>query len=195
MKRIFAISFAVLLLLTSLLALTSCQSNAVYAEIVVKDYGTITLKLDPSSAPETVENFVKLADSGFYEGSPFHRIIEGFMIQGGSSANGETASTIKGEFSNNGVKNRIKHKRGVISMARQGGSAYTDYLYYNTGSSQFFIVHETSPHLDGNYAAFGRVIEGMDVVDAIAAVPTDYNDAPLSDIIIERVTILRDSAE
>ena len=194
MKRIFAISFAVLLLLTSLLALTSCQSNAVYAEIVVKDYGTITLKLDPSSAPETVENFVKLADSGFYEGSPFHRIIEGFMIQGGSSANGETASTIKGEFSDNGVKNRIKHKRGVISMARTV-DYYNDYLYYNSGSSSFFIVHETTPQFDGKYAAFGHVIEGMDVVDAIAAVPTDQYDEPLSAIIIERVTILRDSAE
>ena len=136
----------------------------VYADITVKDYGTITLQLAPEIAPITVTNFVKLANSGFYDGLTFHRIMEGFMIQGGDPQGngfGGSDETIKGEFSANGVENNISHVRGVISMARSSDM--------DSASSQFFIVHEDSTFLDGNYAAFGRVTEGMDVVDKIAA--------------------------
>ncbi|MCR5041408.1 MAG: peptidylprolyl isomerase [Clostridia bacterium] len=155
----------------------------VNVEIVVRDYGTITLELDPSQAPISVENFVNLARSGFYDGLTFHRIIEGFMIQGGA---GENAATIKGEFSANGVENNIEHTRGVISMARAPG--------YDSASSQFFIVQEDSPHLDGNYAAFGHVTSGMEVVDAIAAdaEPVDNNGtiAAEDQPVIETIRVL-----
>ena len=142
------------------------------AEIKIEDYGTITLELDGDAAPITVENFVKLAQSGFYDGLTFHRIMEGFMMQGGCPAgngSGSSDQEITGEFSANGWDNPIKHERGVISMAR--GNAY------NSGSCQFFIVHETSPHLDGSYAAFGRVTSGIEIVDKICteAEPTDNN--------------------
>lgn len=140
--------------------------------ITVKDYGKIELELDADEAPITVTNFIKLVKKGFYDGLTFHRIIEGFMIQGGGfDVNGYpvSASNIKGEFSSNGVKNNISHKRGVISMARASAM--------NSGSSQFFIVQEDSLYLDGNYAGFGHVTNGMDVVDKIAkkAKPTDNN--------------------
>lgn len=143
-----------------------------YADIDIKDYGKITVELDYEQAPITVANFVGLAQSGFYDGLTFHRIIEGFMMQGGCSngtGTGGSGENISGEFSINGFKNNISHKRGVISMARSG--------LYNSASSQFFIMHEDDTRLDGQYAAFGHVTEGMDVVDAVceAAKPTDKN--------------------
>lgn len=131
-------------------------------EISVKDMGKIKLELDAKTAPITVRNFIELAEDGFYDGLTFHRIIGGFMIQGGDpngDGSGGSEKTIKGEFSKNGVKNDISHKRGVISMARSND--------YDSASSQFFIVHKDSLHLNGEYAAFGHVSEGMDVVDKI----------------------------
>ncbi len=133
-----------------------------YVQIEVQDYGTITAELDADVAPITVANFLKLVNEGFYDGLTFHRIIDGFMIQGGDpqgNGTGGSEETIKGEFSANGVQNDISHVRGVLSMARSNA--------YNSASSQFFIVHEDSPHLDGSYAAFGYVLSGMEVVDAI----------------------------
>ena len=159
------------------------------AEITVKNMGKITVELDGETAPITTENFVKLAKSGFYDGLTFHRVISGFMVQGGDpngDGTGGSDNDIKGEFSANGVENNIKHLRGVISMARSG-SVYEQYLAggyklsdlpaeakqdieraMNSASSQFFIMHKDSPHLDGNYAAFGHVTSGMEVVDKIA---------------------------
>ena len=134
-----------------------------HAVISVEGYGDIKLELDGDTAPITVKNFVELAKSGFYDGLTFHRIIKGFMIQGGDpkgNGTGGSDKTIKGEFSQNGVENSISHKRGVISMARSSD--------YNSASSQFFIMHEDGDYLDGMYAAFGHVTDGMDVVDKIA---------------------------
>lgn len=133
-----------------------------HAEIKVKDYGTIQLELDANTAPITVENFVKLVNEKFYDGLTFHRIIAGFMIQGGDpkgTGTGGSGETIKGEFSSNGVENNISHKRGVISMARANDK--------NGASSQFFIMQQDAPHLDGEYAAFGKVTKGIEVVDKI----------------------------
>ncbi len=149
--------------------------------------GDIIVELNPDEAPITVANFQKLVSEKFYDDLTFHRIISGFMIQGGDPLGNGTSGAdedIKGEFSANGVDNTITHERGVISMARSGDQ-YNDHLYYNTASSQFFIVHQTSTHLDGKYAAFGKVIYGMDSVDGIAAVKTDANDKPL-----EKVTLV-----
>ena len=134
-----------------------------HAVITVKDYGDIKLVLDGDTAPITVKNFVELAKSGFYDGLTFHRIIKGFMIQGGDpkgNGTGGSDKTIRGEFSKNGVENNISHKRGVISMARSQDN--------NSASSQFFRMHEDGDYLDGSYAAFGHVTDGMDVVDKIA---------------------------
>lgn len=143
-----------------------------HVEIQVKDYGTIKVELDADAAPITVTNFVNLAKEGFYDGLTFHRIMSGFMIQGGDprgNGTGGSDQTIKGEFSQNGVENNLLHTRGAISMARSRAN--------DSASSQFFIVHEDSKHLDGSYAAFGYVTEGMDVVDRICedAEPTDNN--------------------
>ena len=156
------------------ISLFGCQKETkdYIAKIEVKDYGTITLKLDGKTAPITVQNFVDLAKSGFYDGLTFHRIIEGFMIQGGDpngNGTGGSDKTIKGEFKDNGVKNNIKHKRGVISMARSSD--------YDSASSQFFIMQEDNDSLDGQYAAFGHVTKGMKVVDKICedADPMDDN--------------------
>ena len=135
-----------------------------HVEIDVEDLGTISLELDADTAPITVTNFINLADSGFYNGLTFHRIIDGFMIQGGDptgTGTGGSDNNIRGEFASNGIQNNISHTRGTISMARNGQD-------YNSASSQFFIVHEDSTFLDGNYAAFGHVTDGMDVVDQIA---------------------------
>ena len=158
------------------------------AVIEVGDYGTITVELDEEAAPETVANFVSLAQEGFYDGLTFHRIIEGFMIQGGDpngDGTGGSGKTIKGEFSANGVENTLSHTRGAVSMARSGD--------YDSASSQFFIVHEDSTYLDGSYAVFGYVTEGMEVVDAIcaAAEPTDNNGsiAPEKQPVIRSITI------
>ena len=143
-----------------------------YADITVKDYGTITVRLDPRSAPISVENFVNLAQSGFYDGLTFHRIMSGFMMQGGdptATGGGGSDKNIKGEFAANGVENNLSHTRGAISMARA--------TPMDSASSQFFIVHEDSTFLDGSYACFGYVTEGMEYVDAICAdsQPTDDN--------------------
>jgi len=144
----------------------------------------IKLELDSSAAPITVENFEKLVADGFYDGLTFHRVISGFMIQGGcpqGTGTGGPGHTIKGEFKSNGIDNPIKHTRGVISMARS--------MMPNSAGSQFFIMHKDAPHLDGQYAAFGRVVEGIEVVDEIAAVPTDYSDKPTTPVIMKKVTI------
>lgn len=143
-----------------------------YADIAIQDYGTVTVKLDGEAAPITVENFVDLARSGFYDGLTFHRIIDGFMMQGGDpngDGTGGSTNTIKGEFSENGVENSLSHTRGAISMARSSD--------YDSASSQFFIVQEDSTFLDGQYACFGYVTDGMDIVDEIctSAQPTDDN--------------------
>jgi len=150
--------------------------------IEMKNGKKITLELYPDIAPITVENFTKLVKSGFYDGLIFHRVIKGFMIQGGDpegSGMGGPGWSIKGEFSANGVKNPIKHERGVISMARS--------MNPNSAGSQFFIMHENAPHLDGQYAAFGKVVEGMDVVDEIASCKTSYGDRPVEDQVMAKV--------
>lgn len=142
----------------------------------------IRLELNPTAAPLTVANFVKLVREGFYDGLTFHRVIPGFMIQGGDpkgNGTGGAKDRIKGEFRQNGVDNPLRHVRGVISMAR----AYDP----DSASSQFFIMHADAPHLDGSYAAFGHVAEGMDAVDEIAAVPTDYRDCPKVAMRMKRV--------
>ena len=144
----------------------------------------IKLELYPDKAPITVDNFLKLVNEGFYDGLIFHRVIKDFMIQGGDpegTGMGGAKEKIKGEFSANGVPNDVKHVRGVISMARA--------MNPNPASSQFFIVHKDAPHLDGQYAAFGKVVEGMDVVDEIADVKTDYNDRPINDVRMKRVYV------
>ena len=162
---------AVLVLVVVLLSRSGGDSGLHHVEIDVADYGTIALELDGDTAPITVENFLKLAKSGFYDGLTFHRIIDGFMIQGGDpqgNGMGGSDETIKGEFSANGVENDISHVRGVISMARNGYDM-------DSASSQFFIVQSDSTFLDGQYAAFGHVTDGMEIVDAIC------KDIPVED--------------
>ena len=152
--------------------------------INMNDSSVIKLELYPEIAENTVKNFISLINSGFYNGLIFHRVIDGFMIQGGCPkgiGTGGPGYTIKGEFAHNGVKNDLKHERGVISMARA--------MDPDSAGSQFFIMHETSPHLDGSYAAFGKVTEGMDVVDKIAAVQTDREDRPLNEQKIASMTV------
>lgn len=169
-------------------SLESYSSDYAYVQLDIRDFGVIVLELDPKAAPITVANFVDLVDSGFYNGLTFHRIISGFMIQGGDpegTGNGGSKKTIKGEFSVNGWENPIKHTRGVISMARNS-------ISYDSASSQFFIVHKDSPHLNGQYAAFGHVVVGMDVVDAIAAVDTNpVNDRPYDSVVIGQALLLQ----
>ena len=155
--------------------------------ITMQDGGVIDLELDAQAAPITVENFLKLVKDGFYDGLTFHRVIPGFMIQGGcpeGTGMGGPGWHIKGEFARNGVPNPIKHTRGVISMARA--------MDPNSAGSQFFIMHEDAPHLDGGYAAFGHVVAGMDVVDRIAEVATDYNDRPLTPVVMESVRVVEE---
>ena len=190
MKKVGSICLAVLLILslagcskTSVVGITTTskapaaneESQGVgthHAEIDIQDYGTITVELDGDAAPITVQNFMDLANDGFYDGLTFHRIIAGFMMQGGDpngNGTGGSENTIKGEFSANGVENSLSHTRGAISMARSQA--------YDSASSQFFICHADSTFLDGQYACFGYVTDGMDVVDAVceAAQPTDDN--------------------
>ncbi len=190
MKKALALFLALIMLLP---CFASCADeidklpNLVVID--VKDYGKITVELYPDIAPITVKNFKKLVSEGFYDGLIFHRVIENFMIQGGcpdgngtggyTDANGNKV-TIKGEFSSNGVKNTLAHTAGVISMARSS--------LPNSASSQFFICHANAPHLNGDYAAFGKVTEGMDVVDAIAKVETNSSDKPLTDVVISSIT-------
>lgn len=152
--------------------------------IEMENGGKIELELDAKAAPITVENFEKLVREGFYDGLIFHRVISGFMIQGGCSEGtgmGGPGYHIKGEFAANGVENPIKHVRGVISMARAQDP--------DSAGSQFFIMHADAPYLDGQYAAFGKVVSGMEVVDQIADAVTDYSDRPYDDIVMKRVSI------
>ena len=152
--------------------------------IEMENGGKIELELYPDAAPETVKNFEKLVGEGFYDGLIFHRVIRGFMIQGGDplgNGMGGAQKKIFGEFRTNGHDNPIKHERGVISMAR----AFDP----NSASSQFFIMHANAPHLDGPYAAFGRVVSGLEVVDEIAEIPTDYSDRPKVAMRMKRVYI------
>lgn len=189
MKKLIGLSMAVMM--TVMVALTGCgtqkksetpQNTQVkeeaqteglhHVKINVKDYGTIEVELDADAAPVTVENFMNLASEGFYDGLTFHRIIKGFMIQGGDpngDGTGGSDTMIKGEFKSNGVENPLKHTRGTISMARSRSA--------DSASSQFFIMHEDAAHLDGEYAAFGHVTKGMEIVDKICedAEPTDSN--------------------
>ena len=190
-------------LLVGTLALVGCSSKSTVndevrtppkelpiATIVVKDFGTIEAELYPHIAPNTVNNFISLANSGFYDGLTYHRIISGFMIQGGDplgNGSGGSEETITGEFASNGVDNKLSHTRGAISMARS-----TD---YNSARSQFFIVHEDSTFLDGDYAAFGYVTKGMDIVDKICA-DTPVQDGngtvlPKNQPIIESIKVIK----
>lgn len=152
--------------------------------IEMENGGVMKAELYPEIAPNTVNNFISLVKKGFYDGVIFHRVISGFMIQGGDPKGvgvGGPGYTIKGEFSANGFKNELKHDRGVLSMART--------MAPNSAGSQFFVMHENSPHLDGQYAAFGKLTEGFDVLEAIAAVRTDYNDKPRTPQVIRKVTV------
>lgn len=153
--------------------------------IEMENGGRITLEMDRDAAPNTVKNFLYLASNGFYDGLEFHRVISGFMIQGGcpdGTGMGGPGHSIKGEFAANGFNNPLKHKRGVISMARS--------MNPNSAGSQFFIMHADAPHLDGQYAAFGRVTDGMDVVDEIASVSTDGYDRPMFSMKMKIVKVI-----
>ncbi len=157
-------------------------SETDYVMIKIRDYGDIVVRLYPDVAPATVANFKKLVGEKFYDGLIFHRVIKNFMIQGGDplgTGMGGSNVNIKGEFSSNGFENNLIHKKGVISMARSSAP--------NSASSQFFICHKTKSHLDGEYASFGYVIYGLDVVDAVASVATDNNDKPREDVVIESI--------
>ena len=192
MKRLLCIALCLILLGT--MGCTSGEKNKTEEEtmhseypiatITMKDGGVIKLELYPKIAPESVKNFISLANSKFYDGLTFHRVISGFMIQGGcpkGNGTGGPGYNIKGEFSANGVDNSLSHERGVISMARA--------MAYDSAGSQFFICHADSQFLDGQYAAFGKVIEGMDVVDAIASVKTNSQDKPLQDQVIDSIRV------
>lgn len=203
MKRLIIIGiFAVAMLLT----LAGCQkknnqktqdkvmseadiSGKYYAKITISGYGEIEVELDADAAPVTVQNFMDLVNEGFYDGLTFHRIISGFMIQGGDpngNGTGGSGKNIIGEFENNGIDNPLKHERGTLSMARSRDN--------NSASSQFFIMHEDSPHLDGDYAAFGHVISGMEVVDEICDIiePVDSNGTvvPEDQPVIEKIEMI-----
>ncbi len=154
-------------------------------KIEMENGSVIEIELYPEYAPKTVENFENLVKSGFYDGLTFHRVIPGFMIQGGDpegTGMGGSGKNIVGEFAANGHKNDLKHTRGVISMARA--------MNPNSASSQFFIMHADAPHLDGSYAAFGKVVSGMEAVDEIAAIPTDFRDRPKIAVRMKKVTIV-----
>jgi cyclophilin family peptidyl-prolyl cis-trans isomerase len=189
LKKIIKYTASVLALaVVAALTLTGCSkggADSPRVEIVMESGGTILLELDAKTAPITVENFINLAKDGFYDGLTFHRVIPNFVIQGGDpdgTGTGGSDKSIKGEFESNGVKNNISHTRGVISMAR------TDDM--DSATSQFFITNADVTGLDGDYAAFGRVIEGMDVVDEISAAPTDGGDKPLEPVIIKTIKVL-----
>ena len=152
--------------------------------ITMENGDVMKAELYPEIAPNTVNNFISLINHNFYDGVIFHRVIRGFMLQGGDpdgNGTGGPGYEIKGEFSNNGFKNDLKHTPGVLSMART--------MIPDSAGSQFFIMHQAAPHLDGEYAAFGKIIEGMDVVNKIAEMPTDYRDRPLEDQVMKTVTV------
>ena len=164
---------------------TETDSETDYVAIKVEEYGTIIVRLFPDVAPETVKNFKGLVSDKFYDGLIFHRVIEDFMIQGGGydiDMKEKDAKSITGEFTSNGFENNLKHIKGVISMARTSDP--------NSASSQFFIMHKASPHLDGEYAAFGYTVYGLDVVDAIAEVKTNSKDVPRQDVVIESIRFM-----
>jgi len=152
--------------------------------ILLENGKKIVVEMDASAAPNTVKNFLWLANQGYYDGLIFHRVIKGFMIQGGcpqGTGTGGPGYCIRGEFALNGFNNPLKHTRGVISMARA--------MHPNSAGSQFFIMHQDSPHLDGQYAAFGKVIEGIEVVDEIASTATNYNDKPIETVRIQKMIV------
>ena len=186
MKKFFAIAL-VLALLVGVLAACGKDEGASgkhHVEIDIRDYGTVTVELDADSAPITVANFLKLSKGGFYDGLTFHRIINGFMMQGGDpegTGMGGPGYGIKGEFAMNGFQNGLRHTTGVISMARSQRP--------NSAGSQFFIMVDDAPYLDGQYAAFGKVTEGMEVAQAIVSAPRDRADRPYEDQIMEKVTV------
>ncbi len=205
MKKQFVSVLLAMLTLIALFGFAACSNNAsgspaapgtsdlsggesgetIMIQIEMQNGGIINLELYPDKAPITVENFVSLVNEKFYDGLIFHRVIKDFMIQGGDPEGtgfGGSGKTIKGEFTANGVANDISHVRGVISMARS--------KQMDSASSQFFIVHKDSTYLDGQYAAFGKVIEGMDVVDEIASVATDRNARPLEDVVIKSIRVI-----
>ena len=158
--------------------------------IEMENGSVIKAELYPQVAPNTVNNFISLVKKGFYDGVIFHRVISGFMLQGGDpdgTGMGGPGYSIKGEFTQNGFQNDLKHEPGVLSMART--------MMPNSAGSQFFIMHEAAPHLDGAYAAFGKVTEGMDVVNDIARIPTDFSDRPIMDVVIKSVTVDTDGVE
>ena len=202
MKKFLCLILALILLVFSLISCKSKEEKALlevvnytedvtnYVLINVAEFGYIVVELYPDVAPETVKNFQTLVDEGFYDGLIFHRVIKNFMIQGGDpdgNGTGGSGKNIKGEFTSNGHENNLSHKRGVLSMARSKDP--------NSASSQFFICHADSPHLDGEYAAFGEVIYGMDVVDAIAAVRTNTNDKPYTKVVIDSMQFVTKNAE
>ena len=169
--------------------LCSCGNDNNIVEIDVQDYGKIVIELYPDMAPITVKNFKKLVSEEYYDGLIFHRVIKDFMIQTGDSTGtgtGGSEETIKGEFLANGFNNRLSHTRGVVSMARKGANPETS-ATLNSASSQFFIVQKDSTYLDGKYAAFGKVVSGIEIVDQIAAVSTDSNDKPEKDVVINTI--------
>ncbi len=189
MKKIIALAMSVLMLVLSL-SLSSCENvpykvsdtETNFVLIDVKDYGKIVVELYPDVAPITVENFKKLVSEDFYDGLIFHRIISGFMIQGGGITQDyaqKKCDSIKGEFASNGIENNLSHKRGVISMARTNVK--------DSASSQFFIMHKDTPQLDGDYAAFGEVVWGIETVDKIAEVKTDVYDMPYDNVVITSI--------
>ena len=185
MKKTLAFLLCLLLLPVAAFAEEAEENDNPIVTIAMADGGVIVVELYPEIAPNTVANFVELASSGFYDGLTFHRVISGFMIQGGDPAGNGTGGpgySIFGEFAANGFDNPLSHERGVISMARRAQPL-------DSAGSQFFIMHADAPYLDGNYAAFGRVIEGMDVVDQIAAVQTGANDRPVEDVMIQSITV------
>lgn len=175
-----------LLILSMILTLCGCEKEEnPMVEIEMENGGIMRLELYPDIAPITVENFLDLVNDGFYDGLIFHRVINNFMIQGGDPTGtgmGGSENTIKGEFAQNGVKNDLSHTRGVISMARSQS--------YDSASSQFFIVHQDSTYLDGSYAAFGKMVDGYDVLDEIATTPTDSSDKPLTDQVIKTIRVV-----
>ncbi len=190
MKRILSLILLLATLSAFALAFTSCGEGPVHTVVMeVENYGKVTIELYEGYAPLTVQNFVSLVKKGFYDGLTFHRIINGFMIQGGDpngDSSGDGPNTVKGEFSSNGFDNPLKHERGVISMARSNDK--------DSASCQFFIVHQTSDNntqsLDGNYAAFGRVIEGMEIIDKIATVSVNMDDKPFTPVVIKSITYI-----
>ena len=183
MRKMFTLLICAVLFLGAVNALAESVDLPI-ATIEMENGDVMKLELYPDIAPNTVANFIELANAGFYDGLIFHRVIPGFMIQGGDpqgTGMGGPGYCIKGEFRQNGVDNFLKHTEGVLSMARS--------MMPNSAGSQFFIMHADAPHLDGDYAAFGKVTEGLDVVDAIAATPTGFQDRPVTDQKIKAATV------